>query len=271
MSRKHSVLVIDDEASIRELLAEALNDKYHVLTAANGVEGLAHIQKHDISMVICDLEMPKMNGFVFLDKIREQKPTIPVVVLSGHDMSEPALKAIEKGAVNFIDKPLDIVFLESIVQKSIERKQLLDYKRELFEHLKEIQYFDIPNDESYFPAVIEKIISLIADMKLDAYTIGSLRSAVLEALRNAYIWGNKKNRSKRIYINTEFEKGKLCIKIRDEGGGFNPNPLLEQLRKNPKKVDSRGLLIMMLNADDIIYNETGNEVCIIKILGAIFE
>ena len=84
------ILVIEDEADVRENLEEILRFKeYNVITAVNGLDGLEKIQNHQIDLVISDIMMPEMDGFEFAEKLRENKDwlDIPVVVITAKDLT----------------------------------------------------------------------------------------------------------------------------------------------------------------------------------------
>lgn len=118
------LLIIDDEKSIRKTLREILEyEKYLVDEAADGVEGIALIQKNTYDVVLCDIKMPKMDGLDVLNKIMEISPDTPVVMVSGHGTIETAVEAVKKGAFDFIAKPLDLnrllVTLRNAMDKSV--------------------------------------------------------------------------------------------------------------------------------------------------------
>ena len=91
MQASHSVLVIDDEKDIREMLRFALlADGYSVSTAADGVEGLEHIRREMPHAVLLDLMMPRMNGYEVLDNLRNDGVlnSLPVVILTARNLEE---------------------------------------------------------------------------------------------------------------------------------------------------------------------------------------
>src|ERR1700688_3874604 len=102
------ILVVDDEADIRELVAGILQDEGHgARTAKNSDEALAAIASRRPSMVFLDiwLQGSKLDGLQLLDIIKMDHPEVPVVMISGHGNIETAVAAIKKGAYDFIEKP----------------------------------------------------------------------------------------------------------------------------------------------------------------------
>src|SRR5690606_19337527 len=104
-----SILIIDDERSIRNTLKELLEyEKFDVSEAEDGQEGIKKVESSKFDLVLCDIKMPKMDGLEVLEKIQEKFPELPVVMISGHANIETAVEAIKQGAFDFISKPLDL-------------------------------------------------------------------------------------------------------------------------------------------------------------------
>ena len=104
------VLVVDDEADIRELVSGVLEDEgYAVRAAADSSQTLDAIEERRPSMVLLDvwLQGSKLDGLQLLQEIKQRDPTIPVLVISGHGNLDTAVAAVREGAVDFIEKPLD--------------------------------------------------------------------------------------------------------------------------------------------------------------------
>ncbi|MDP6930264.1 MAG: sigma-54 dependent transcriptional regulator [Planctomycetota bacterium] len=105
---KSHVLIVDDQSAIREELAYALRYEGHEATeAADGVAGLAEVEKGGIDAVLLDIKMPGMDGLEVLSKLRESHPEIPVIMITGHGDIETAVVAIKSGAYDFLPKPFD--------------------------------------------------------------------------------------------------------------------------------------------------------------------
>ncbi len=126
------ILVIDDEKSIRNTLQEILEyEKHEVILATNGPEGLELLKEKNVDVVLCDIKMPEMDGIEVLEKIFEQSPDIPVIMISGHGNIDTAVEAIKKGAFDFIEKPLDLNRLLVTIRNAMERTDLITETRSL--------------------------------------------------------------------------------------------------------------------------------------------
>jgi CheY-like chemotaxis protein len=115
---RRPVLVVEDDAAIREAIAEVLQDEGHVVhVAANGREALAHLHAgHDPCLVLLDLMMPVMNGWELIEAMREHDcfAQIPVVVISASEHSPPEGGQVRK----FVKKPVDLDMLLALVGKN---------------------------------------------------------------------------------------------------------------------------------------------------------
>lgn len=118
------ILIIDDEAPIRRVLRDILeNESYQVEDAATGMDALQLIKDQDYDAVFCDIKMPEMDGIETLEAIRKESD-VPVIMLSGHGTIETAVEAIKKGAFDFIPKPPDLNRLLITLRNALEKKNL---------------------------------------------------------------------------------------------------------------------------------------------------
>jgi len=107
------ILVVDDELPIREVLIEFLSDHgYTAQGAEDGPQAIALVRSLKPQVILLDIAMPGMNGIEKLKRLREQAPGSAVIMISGHADHEMALQALDLGAYDFIQKPLDLKYLE---------------------------------------------------------------------------------------------------------------------------------------------------------------
>ena len=118
------ILIIDDEAPIRRVLRDILeNESYQVDDAGTGMEALQHMKEQDFDAIFCDIKMPEMDGIEVLEAIRKESD-VPVIMLSGHGTIETAVEAIKKGAFDFIPKPPDLNRLLITLRNALDNKNL---------------------------------------------------------------------------------------------------------------------------------------------------
>jgi two-component system, NtrC family, nitrogen regulation response regulator NtrX len=122
------ILIIEDEAAIRRVLTKILseeNDTYKVEEAEDGIQGLEKIKNNDYDLVLCDIKMPKMDGVEVLEAVKNIKPEIPMVMISGHGDMETAIQTMRLGAFDYISKPPDLNRLLNTVRNALDRKKLV--------------------------------------------------------------------------------------------------------------------------------------------------
>ncbi len=130
------VLVIDDEASIRDSLEMILTyEGQEVIKAPDGAAGLATLAETAVDVVLLDIKMPGRDGLDILGEIKERWPRIVVIMISGHGSIDTALEAARKGAFHFIEKPLDRERLLITFQAGLEHAGLAREKRDLEDHI----------------------------------------------------------------------------------------------------------------------------------------
>lgn len=130
------ILIVDDEADIRDLVAGILEDEGHgTRTAGNSDEALAAVAKRRPSLVFLDIWLmgSKLDGLAVLDQLKEQHPDLPVVVISGHGNIETAVSAIKRGAYDYIEKPFKADRLVLIAERALEASKLRREVKELRE------------------------------------------------------------------------------------------------------------------------------------------
>lgn len=124
--KKHKILIVDDERSIRHTLREILEfEDFEVDEAENGMEGLAKAKDGAFDLLIMDIKMPQMDGLQALERLQELQPDLPIIMISGHGTIETAVEAVKKGAFDYISKPPDLNRLLITVRNALDRSSLI--------------------------------------------------------------------------------------------------------------------------------------------------
>ncbi len=138
-----SVLIIDDEAAIRESLQTLLElEGYEVETANDGMEGLTRIAEHPFDLVLLDFALPERNGIEILQDIRERDAELAVIMITAYGTVENAVNAMQAGATNFIQKPWDNEKLLADVRAAVGRRRAEEEVIHLKRALKERYSFE---------------------------------------------------------------------------------------------------------------------------------
>ncbi|MHC4390916.1 MAG: sensor histidine kinase [Planctomycetota bacterium] len=132
------VLIVDDEAKTVAITKDILElDGLIVSTAGNAAEALAQLEGPDrFNAVVTDIRMPGMSGIELLARVRELRPGLPVLIVTGHATVATAAKAVEEGATEYLFKPIDFDRLKQAIHRAVERQRLLADNRRLVGELR---------------------------------------------------------------------------------------------------------------------------------------
>ncbi len=143
MQESKSVLVIDDEAGMRDMMCRAFSDAgYDTASAADGAEGLKAAEQGDFDLVLLDMSLPKMSGLDALGGIKEHKPDLPVIMITAYGSAQTAVEALRLGAYDYITKPFDLDELQVLAERALEQQRVIDENRFLRGELKKQYGFD---------------------------------------------------------------------------------------------------------------------------------
>ncbi|MCH2045270.1 MAG: sigma-54 dependent transcriptional regulator [Saprospiraceae bacterium] len=138
------ILIIDDEASIRNILRDILEmEDYTVDEAKDGIDALAKIKRKKYDAAICDIKMPKMDGMDVLERINLISPDTPVIMISGHGNIETAVEAVKKGAFDYIAKPPDLNRLLITIRNALDKSSLVAETKVLKKKIKKTKTQEI--------------------------------------------------------------------------------------------------------------------------------
>jgi DNA-binding NtrC family response regulator len=157
------ILVVDDEAIVRESLKDWLSDVgYLVLTAEDAHQALELIEKETPSIAIIDLVMPGMNGIELLKKAKEIWPDIEVIIITAYASVPTAIEAMKQGAYDYVEKPFPPERVELLIKKVLEHRRLVQENISLHEKLdRRYRFEDIITKSPKMQKVIE-LIKIVA-------------------------------------------------------------------------------------------------------------
>jgi len=143
MNKRAKILVVDDEAVIRESLHDWLSEAgYQVFTAENGFQALEIIERERLWIVIADLVMPGMDGIELMKRAREIIPNIAVIVITAYGSIPTAIAAMREGAYDYIEKPFCPERVELLIEKMVEHQGLIEENISLHQKLEERYRFE---------------------------------------------------------------------------------------------------------------------------------
>jgi two-component system response regulator AtoC len=113
-----SILIVDDEIAVRESLRVILKNDYEVFLAKNAEEAFLQIKEHSPEVILLDIILPDLDGLKVLEKIKQNKPEMRVIMITATKTVKTAMEAMKLGAYDYVTKPFDINELRLIVSRA---------------------------------------------------------------------------------------------------------------------------------------------------------
>ena len=288
------ILVADDSLLEQKYVGRILAQQggWRVTFARNGEEALEAITKAPPSLVLTDMNMPKMDGLTLTEKVREHFPLVPVILMTGSGSERVAVAALKAGAADYVAKQSLAHDLIPVLERvlSIGQAEYRRYKV-LQGMTRRSSQFVLENDPGLVPPLVSQFREDLIEMGLCDLT-GATRAGIAleEALLNAVYHGNlevssdlrqngdeafhklaKERRAlepfaaRRVRITARLTTTAATFVIADEGPGFDvaklPDPTDPEFLERPS---GRGVLLMRTFMDEVRYNATGNRVTLVK-------
>ncbi len=163
-----SVLVVDDEEPIRNALRKYLKQQqFEVYTAGSGEEALQQLRLHKVALMLSDIRMPGTSGVDLVPQALEIEPELAILMLTAVNDATSAALCMQRGAMDYLTKPLELADLGRAVQRALKRREMLLENRELNQWLK------------------EEVTTRTAELQRERHRLERVSTATLEALVNA--------------------------------------------------------------------------------------
>ncbi|HUG93927.1 MAG TPA: response regulator [Planctomycetaceae bacterium] len=288
------ILIVDDSAMDRRLAGGLLDKRegWSTLFAADGLDALEQLELHVPDLVLTDMQMPRMNGLELVSAVRKEYPLIPVILMTAQGSEEIAVQALQAGAASYVPKRRLSHDLVDVVERVLDAAgQDRSFSRLMNRLTRAEAAFVLENDLTLIPSVVGYLQQEVAAMRFcDETERLRIGVALEEALLNAYYHGNLEVSSKlreedhnayydlardraerppwgdrRIHVYARFSPDETVYQIRDEGPGFDPTSLPDPTDPaNLERPCGRGLLLMQTFMDQVTFNDTGNQVTMVK-------
>ena len=119
-----TILIIDDEKTIRWSLSEALRDQYEILDAETAAQGLRLFKERSPDLILLDMKLPDGDGLEILKTLKADDPSLPVIMMTAYGEVETAVEAMKAGAYDFILKPYSLDKLRVTITNALENQRL---------------------------------------------------------------------------------------------------------------------------------------------------
>ncbi|MCP3980658.1 MAG: response regulator [bacterium] len=289
------ILVVDDSPEQARFIATLLeSEDYTVEIAPDGASALEAMSRRRPDLVATDLVMPGMDGLALVEAIRESFPAIPVLLLTAFGSAEIAVKALQTGAASYVPKRLIRQDLADTVESTLEVSQAARERTRALASLQATTLrFSLENDHTLVSPLVGYIQERVQDTFLDdghSQDLLQIGVALQEALFNAMHHGNlqvgselrredtrkyyekiKQRQSekpycdRRVRLTIEIGPNELKFDVLDEGAGFDPQQVPDPTDPaNLDRVHGRGLYLISTFMDQVVHNEIGNRITMIK-------
>ena len=278
MAEPKRILIVDDDPDVHQLLKIALRDTGTTLESAfDGIEGLKRVEEQHWDLVITDVIMPGLDGMALLERIRAIKPATRVVVMTVASTAEKIVTAIRDHAYSWISKP----FTTEAVRSMVESALTTDIRDDIEVLSASPRWLEVRLRCQLETA--GRILHFVREMEtgLPAEDRESVGTAFREILNNAIEHGGHNDPDACVTVTYIRAEHALLYRVRDPGAGFSFDKLRHAAVSNSpgeplahaglrEKMGMRpggfGILITRALVDEMIYNEKGNEVLLIKYL-----
>ena len=195
------ILIVDDEPMMADSLRQHLEEEgYSVDTAATGAQGVELFDQGGHHLAICDLQLPDMDGLEVMRHMKDARPTTEVIVVTGYGSVERAVEATKAGAFYFVEKPFDFEELEPLVQKALERRELLAEATSMRRQLStRSEYFNIIGASKQMQTIYETIES-VAKSDANVLIVGESGTGK-ELIANAIHYNSLRSKKTFIKVN----------------------------------------------------------------------
>jgi CheY-like chemotaxis protein len=289
------ILIVDDSPVDRHLAANLLEKggDLTILSASNGKEALAVMERDPPDLVLTDLQMPEMNGLELVEDIKHKYPSIPVILMTAHGSEEIAIQALQRGAASYVPKRNLAQDLLETVESVLEVAGAKRHQEQLLDEcwMQTESFFRLSNDLGTIPPLIALLQENLTRMKVcDENGLIRVAVALREALSNAILHGNLEVSSQLreqdgrsyyslmdtrrkeepyddrfVHVIAKESRSEAMYIIRDEGPGFDPTSLPDPTDPaNLENLSGRGLLLIRTFMDEVSHNKKGNEITMIK-------
>lgn len=288
------VLVVDDSALDLRLIGSLLekDDDLELEYAIHGADALAKMERSAFDLVVTDLVMPEMDGLELVNVVKEEYPDVPVILITARGNEEIAVQALEQGAASYVPKRR----LAENLLETVHAVLALSFRKrrqtQLMEYLADNQCsFVLENDPALIDLLATHLQEEAARMGIcDRTERTRLGVALGEALKNALYHGNLEvsrevrekdrkahdalvarrcgetpYRDRRIHVEAKLSRRQASFTVRDDGSGFDLSTLPDPTDPaSLERTGGRGVLLMRTLMDEVVYNQAGNAVTLVK-------
>jgi CheY-like chemotaxis protein len=288
------VLVVDDFVIVRRVVGRMIQKQLglSIIEAGDGQEALDVIDHEAPTIVLTDMQMPRMNGLALVAAVRDKHPSIPVILMTAQGSEELAVQALRAGAASYVPKKeMDHTLADTL--NRVLAVVALNTRRQRVMSCLEVReaQLKLESDPDLIGPLIELLLADLAVMDLcDSTARIQVGVALSEAIVNALYHGNLEissalreaderpfyaladerrrsipYRERRIVVQSRIDRQMARFVVRDEGPGFDTtNVGCSIAPEDIARIGGRGLLLIRAFMDQVHHNQAGNQITLIK-------
>jgi DNA-binding response OmpR family regulator len=269
-----TVLIVDDERDTNDIMASLVRARdFEPIQLYSGAAVLSAVQEKAPDVVLLDLMLPDVDGFVICDQLKRSRSTnlIPIIMVTALQDASHRAAGVRVGANGYLSKPFTPAQLYAAIDGA------LAWRKEHEQRGTEGEIdFDVRSELTYLQQANDMLSDLFLRTPLTERQIKDLKQVIMEMGGNAIEWGHGKNAELVLRITYRIDSNAVTLVIQDQGPGFNPgqiphaasdeDPIGHLDIRNELGLREGGFGIMLAKGlvDDFRYNEMGNEVTLVK-------
>ena len=274
MPPPRTALIVEDEKELAELLCAILRLRhFEPAVLYSGAPAADWVREHRPALILLDLMLPDLDGYAVCERVKldQQTNLTPVVMVTARAEREDRLRGLAVGANEYVTKPFTVEQLNDAIDRALAWE--LDLRRR---GARGEIHFQLQSDARHLEQLNDMLSSLFLHGGLSAEHARQLTTAVREMGANAIEWGHRRNRDMVLHVRYRIEPDRVVITIQDNGPGFDPadlphaadgeDPVRHMEVRNERGLRPGGFGILMARGmvDEMTYNQTGNEVTLVK-------
>lgn len=269
-----AALIVEDERETGELLAQYVRRRgFEPTLMTEGKPAVPWVREHRPDLVLLDLMLPDVDGFTVCEDLKLDRVTnlVPVIMVTALGEHKDMVHGLQVGANRYLTKPFTGEQLDSAIDEVLRWRKELERRGTAGEI-----HFQLKSDTEYLNELNDLLAALFLHSGLAEGEVRQLTMAVRELGTNAIEWGHQRQVDRIVTVTYRIDDEKITIVIRDTGAGFNPKDLPHAARPEDPishmmvrealgiREGGFGILIARGLVDELQYNESGNEVRLVK-------
>ncbi len=257
---EEKILIVDDDEDIRQLLERILRKSgFEVLSASSALDALVMLQDNPVSLLITDIRMPGMDGLDLIKQAQEINSDVPIVVITGYGDFNTAVKALERGAFYFINKPFNMKTILDVVLKGIRLPRKLENGIKVLPYATHTLDFSLPSDMEMAGGASYHASRIARDMGYPRRCYSVTLPFIIDELLIKDISCNEgKDKPTKVKVSIKITSERIVVEMDSEVRAFDREsypPALDEIDFANEQF--LGMMMVRHFSDELIFSEDG--------------